>query len=1403
MSKRTAQGPQGDKDSNLLDFNMQSTPDDKPQRATAAQLANRRIKDIRKRPRAGSPSGSPSASFGGPFSSLDPNTVSAPAGSQPATNGFSFGQSQSFPPAGASPKPPTQSGGSQFAFGSGSGSTAFNFSGSFGASASTPPSNPFASMNTGATQQPASNSFTGFKGNMFNIPSSGSQSPAQQPLPSGGLFGATSQPSSTGGGIFGNTATSGPSSQSGTITPPNGTMFGQSNAAAPASNMFGQSGAEKPNPFAQTTAFGNDSMQTSPDAKSAAQKPFAGGSSGFGISTNFGGSGAGTLFGGTSSAPSQTPSKPLFGAKPAEQPAPASTSLFSSSTTQPSFSASTTTPINTAPSTTATASPSLFSASTPKPAATPQNPFQSSSLFGVTAQKPSEEKPKEANAAQPTPSQPSINFSSSTTGPSLFSKSASQASNQPSTLFQAPATGSLFAPKPTSSTEQEKPKPAAANPFSSLFVPKPAAAEKPTTEQKPLPSSSLFAPKPAPVGETKANEPSNSVTPASPFPSSTPAKPSSSVPQSSPFSLSTPQTSSPAFTPATTSQSPFNMNGVKPATSVSSGQIPSAPSQTLDKLKPAKMPSGIGAKTEEDVEMANRVRVLNESFRREIAKTDLSKEGFDALVVHYLRVRETIGSPLEVVAGMKRKTMDNGDTTTNTQPSKKIKPFGSTESASAAGSSTPSKTANPSISTASPSATATGSKRKAAVDTDDESSTPQPAKRPSGGSTTASIFASSFSNSRTSESGETTGAESPKRIEAPSFKPATPEPAELSLFSTTPTSSPPKPLFPTPAATKETSSGSTPSQAPPVFKPTFNAATSSTPPANPFVLKPSGGKDATQASAPLAIPKFGSGNVNFFEQFKAQSDKEAEKEKAKRKDEDFDSDEDDEAEWERKDAENQRKKKEAILAQQSKRPKYIPGQGFSFEEDNSTDGEKSDASAASSIASNSVFDTKSTSFGKSSNIFGHLSATPSESGENEHDDANDTEEASESGDDAARESSFAPTEDLEATNTDSKSNGVAGSSAPESSDEGDFTKALKKSKQTDSSDKIADATIDQGSSSRSLFDRVQYDQEGKPKRQEDDGKTVSSLLGSSKYASSFNSGGSTPNPFASLSQAQSNKTEESASSKPAPTSVFGSSSITANPFGTPSSGASTPSIFGSSTAKPASDNTWKLNTPIKFSTDSPSTTESTTKSISDSAPASGSSQPFSALFGPAAAGSKSGSGAQQPLGFSFGGPSQPSSSFLTPSALTSATPSRASTPGMASDTGAEESADGDAVEALPQVDLARGGAGEENEDVLFESKSRALKLMTEGNKGWDTKGMGITRILKDRTTSRARILIRADPSGNVVLNAALQKEITYKAQGTSVQFLVPKADGPPEMWAVRLKTGMAEQLAAAMEGSKS
>ncbi|KAL4963078.1 RanBP1 domain protein [Aspergillus stella-maris] len=1265
---------------------MNSTPDDKPQRATAAQLANRKILKGRAA-RAPRPSTGTPGSFGGPFSSIDPNTVSSPSANQQPTNGFTFGQSQSFPPTSSNPPPQAQNGGSQFSFGSGGGAPSFNFSTSFGGTASQPASNPFASMNTGGiTQQQSGTGFTGFNGSMFNVPASGSQSPAQQPLPSGGMFGAGSQQNSSTGGIFGGAANSAPSLQSGTPAPSNGTMFGQSTTSAPSTTLFGQSSTDKPNPFAQSSAFGNDSMQTSPDAKSAAQKPsgFSSGSGGFGVSTNFGSTGTGNLFGGTSSAPAQTPSKPLFGAKPSEQTASPSTPLFgapASSTpaasATPSFSA--------APSTTGASTSSLFSSSTSKPATSTQNLFQSSTnLFGApsssTAEKPSEKKPKEDTKASQ---------------PSLFQPAASTPSSTPGASF------TLSQPAPTG-TEPEKPQANPTNPFSSLFVPGSSVT-----------SSNLFSPKPASTEPAKVNELSKASTSASPFSAPTLSKPSSPAPQSPAFSFSKPQapSSTPTFTPPAASSSPFKINGAKPDAAPASPSATVSTVKSFDKLQPAKMPSNLDKGTQDEVES------------RELAKLEPGTHDFDTVIQFYLR------------AGTKRKASVDSSEATNVHPAP------AAPSPSAAPKPTPS----------------TSSKRKAAEDDDKDASASPSSKRVSGGdSTTASIFANSFSRSKNPASDEPAGPSSPKKLDAP--KP--------SLFSTTPTSSPPKPTFSSSTAPKESTAA----------KPLFTAPSSSTPAASPFTLKPSGEKSASFPAPSFAIPKFGSGGTtNFMSQFKAQSDKDAEKEKAKRKAEDFDSDEDDEAEWERKDAENQRKKREEMQAQQNRRAKFIPGKGFSFDEETaSTDEEKSDTSPSAS-----VLDSKTSSFGKSSNIFGHLSATPSESGNDEHDDADDTEEDSTSGDDA-KDLSFAPNADeYESSSGSSKAYGTL-----ESSDEGDFLKALKKSKQAEKTD-----DKEQASGGRSLFDRVEYGEDGKPKRQGEDDKNASSILGSSKFSSSFNSSSSTPNPFA--------------SSTPKPAS---------NPFGSSSgSGASTPSIFatGSSAAKPGSDNTWKADSPIKFAS-------GTTPAKSDStstAPAAASSNPFSTLFGASSTGSKPGSsGSQETAGFSFGGPSQPaSSSLLTPSIL-SGTPSRASTPGVASDTGAEESGDGEAAESLPQVDLSRGGAGEENEDVVFEvEKCRAMRLDDKPpakageppKKEWETIGMGNLRILKDKTTSRTRILVRAQPSGNVVLNTRLMKEIKYTLSGTYIQFLVPQAAGPPKQWTIRGKKEEAPSIVAAMEKYKS
>ncbi|RDW65822.1 RanBP1 domain protein [Aspergillus mulundensis] len=1387
---------------------MSSTPDDKPQRATAAQLAARRIKDVRRRPRAGTPSSSAGASFGTPFSSLDPNTVSSPpAAQQPMTNGFSFGQSQSFPPASPTPKPPAQNGGSQFAFGSGGGSSAFNFSASFGGTASTPASNPFASMNTGAvSQQPQASSFTGFKGNMFNVPSTGSQSPAQQPLPSGGLFGAGPQQSGPTGGLFGSTANGGFSSQPATTAPTNGSIFGQPTTGGSSSNLFAQSGADKPNPFPQSASFGDDSMQTSPDSKSVPQKSsiFGGGSGGFGASTSFGASGTSNLFGGTAAAPAQTPSKPLFGAKPAEQTAPATPSLFGAST-QPTPSTSAASSSSAAPLTTSTTSSSLFSTSAPKTATAGQNPFQPASFFGATTpsttQKPTEAKAKEeAKPSDSTPSKPSFNFSSTTSGPSLFSQSATAAPTQPNGASQPVSAGSLFASqpaKPASSAESEKPKPDGVNPFNTLFQ-KPAApaAESPKTEQKPLTSSSLFAPKPAPSDVAKTNEPFKAATSASPFSASTLAQPSSPTPQSPAFSFSAPKATSsapaPASAPASASESPFKFNGSQ--SDVAPPSLLSAPSTStlnFEQLQPAKLPSGLDKHTKEGVEMAHRVRLLNECFQREVTKLDAKTNDFDHLLQFYLRVRETIGAPVEG-AGTKRKAPIDTNGALDVQSPKKVKTFGSGSSNPAAA--LPSNTASSQPFNGSQNTPASSNKRKAAEDNDGDSSSPS--KRTNGDSTTASIFASSFSRSRTSDSDEATGTPSFKKHDASSLRPSTPESPKPSMLSTTPKTSPPKPAFSASTLPKETSTlSASPSQSPSTFKPSFTASATGAPSASPFVIKPSTGVGASTSAAPLAVPKFGSGvSGNFLSQFKAQSDKEAEKEKEKRKAEEFDSDEDDEAEWARQDAEKQRKKREEIEAQQNRRAKFVPGQGFSFEDD-TTEEEKSNASVTSSI-----LDSQPNSFSTSTNIFGNLSAVPSE---NEHDDAaDDTEEDSVSGDDdATEESSFAPTKGPETGTTAPKVNGNSQSPAPESSDEGDFTKVLEKSKQSGQTAK------DKSSGGRSMFDRVEYDKDGKPKRQGGEDKTSSALFGSSNLSSSFNSSASTPNPFASLSQSQAEKSGES-TPKPASSNPFSSLSTPANnPFGGSTSatpGGSTASIFatGSSATKPGSDNTWKPSSPITFaSTPAQGSVASAQSETGSAAPASGASLNFQTLFGAPSAGANSGSnGTQGTAGFSFGGPSQTQSTLLTPSVLTSASQSRASTPGMTSDTGAEDSNDGDIPKDEPQVDLARGGAGEEDEDMVIETRARGLKLV---DGAWVSQGVGFLRILKNRTTSRSRILLRADPSGNVVLNTHLMKEIKYTVNGTSIQFLVPKAEGAPDMWALRLKAAEMPKLGTAIEENKS
>ncbi|PLN75530.1 hypothetical protein BDW42DRAFT_36793 [Aspergillus taichungensis] len=1400
MSKRGAQGPQGSKESNLFEFNMSGTPDEKPQRATAAQLANRKIKDPRKRRTTTAPTNAPTPSFGSAFNSLDPNPAASPGAGAPAmSNGFSFGQSQSFPGAGSNP--PSQNGSSPFSFGAGTGSSSFNFSTTGGSSTG---GNPFATMNTGPSQPPTTGGFS-FTGNAFSTPSNNVQPPSQQAPPAGGIFGSGPPQNNASGGLF-NFGASGPAASKPAPSAPasTGSIFGQSTTSTSAPS-FGQQPLAKSPPFGNSTAFGNDSMQTSPDAKTngLAAKPsiFSGGAStGFGASTNL--SGSGSVFGGSPAKPAQTPSKPVE-TKPAGTSTP---SLFGATTPGTTAVGTSSTP---APAATG-ATPFMFGSPAPaKPAA---NPFQSTNLFAGAPKAPegkSEDKPSEAPAKNLFQFAPSTS-GPSTSSPSVFSKSETAAAPAApaSGLFQPPSSGSLFAPKPAVSAEQDKSKPAEVKPFDNLFAPKPATPSQPATEQKPLPSGnpfgSLFAAKPS-TGETaKPSDSGKPATPAplfsAPAPSASPLKPATpfggqpaspfgqpSAPTAAPATSSEPKTQAPVQ-PVSTAQT----NGIEAPTPLSKAlSEQDAATAFKEKLKPSPLPVAATPQTAEEVELLRRVRVLNACFQREVAKLNPAEHDFLNVVEFYVRVRETFGAPTGSVT-TKRKTRDDETEPVEGQETKKIKAvFGDSAPAAtpaSAGTTTPVKPSG----TSPP--TPAGGKRKSLDDSEDtQGSTP---KKVNGASSTANIFAQSFSKSKTDAPSESA------HPEPSPAQPATPQTPKFSL-STTPAASPSKPLFPTPAAANPPSTANSLFSAPAsVSKPTLGTPAASSPPTpapNPFTLKPSNDQSAAGApgSAP-AIPKFGSGGggVDFFAQFKSQADKNAEKEKQKRKAEEFDSDEDDEAEWERKDAEQQRKKREEAEAHAAKRPKFIPGKGFVFE-DASTDAPTKPAEETSSGAS--VFENKTAAApAKPSNIFGHLSATPSEVEEPDN-DGDVTEEASTDGDETgttSKDSLFVSASEQSSRDaSEAGSKGVSGSgaevSANDSSDDGDLTKALQKSKP-------AAQQKSEQTGNRSLMGRVQGSSTPKSQGEEDKKNPFANLFAAPKPPSSTGTPASTtPNPFAPVSKPTSEQSDASAP-KPATPNLFGAPAPAGGLFGSsaPSSGGSTPSIFAAaqSPSKPASDNTWKMNSPIKFASDSTPKSDSGSGSSANDQP-----KPFSALFGAPAAGPTPSNGSSQPQsGFSFGNPSQ-SPSVLAPSSIHSAAASQSTTP-AASDTGADSSGDTEGAESLPQVDFSKGGAGEENEDALMETRARAMKL-TPGT-GWESQGVGFLRILKDRTTSRCRALLRADPSGNIVLNTSLKKEIKYSVKGNSVYFLVPQSSGTLEQWALRVKAEEAPKLGTVLEENK-
>lgn len=645
------------------------------------------------------------------------------------------------------------------------------------------------------------------------------------------------------------------------------------------------------------------------------------------------------------------------------------------------------------------------------------------------------------------------------------------------------------------------------------------------------------------------------------------------------------------------------------------------------------------------------------------------------------------------------------------------------------------------------------------------------------------------------------------------------------------------------------------------FKPAGTAEAtvkSSTTIESPFT--PSG-RTASPYSAPAAkttaekpkfqAPKFDSAaTANFMSQFAKASKESESKEREKRKAEDFDSDEDNEADWERKYLEEQRAKKQKLEeSTKGKATRFVAGKGFIFtddEQDKKTykdaESEESSSERSSRAQSASVFDQPPKPMSNGLNIFGHLSEAESGAEGSKIGDADDEDDYSTgSSDEDEEDQGDAPAPDEHPGLSFQKSQASAYASPfgmlstpkpteqPRSAgpsiferisrdDKGEPLRELPPKEDKNTSGVFGSSSLQTGSSSifgkpssatpstvPSLFDRVSKDEKEQRIQPKED-KNASGLFGSSSSQIGSSSVFGKP----------SSATPSTVPSKSFTGFSFGPSMSTpkTSPFGqlsTPSD-----SVPASDADTSLGDHTWKVDSPIKFG----ATSAAPTVQVTSPSP---SKSPFGSLFGsiqgsalteaPHKAtsdlfGSTSTKSPNVGFAFSTDSPSNPISSTLQPPSDAPANDlSRATSPGASSAADSTEGHGTDGAadeehEQHEQLDLTKG-PGEEDEETLFEVRSRALTHDNE-TKDWSSKGVGPLRVLKHSETGKTRILMRLDPSGKIVINAALLSSIEYKyVAPKSVMMAIAADTGTLVKYLVRVgKDKDAKDLAKILEENK-
>ena len=718
------------------------------------------------------------------------------------------------------------------------------------------------------------------------------------------------------------------------------------------------------------------------------------------------------------------------------------------------------------------------------------------------------------------------------------------------------------------------------------------------------------------------------------------------------------------------------------------------------------------------------------------------------------------------------------------------------------------------------------------------------------------------------------------------------------------------------------------------------------PDVNPALNTASSTAMKSGTSSGFSLPKFSTSNANHMAQFGQAAKKTEKEEKAKRKAETFDSDEEDEAEWERKDEEEQRAKRQKIeqvkQAAQAEGFKFVLGTStdgpaqpqepqspmpqdrhtlstsgglFSavpqpqkpqavmpqFTPNTSVSGGLFGASGPAT----SIFSTGSTASNpngqvsqlESGNIFGYLSAQGSDAEGSKTGDADNEESDEDEQQNSSPQLNNAAASGAVASGAAAPGAAFSGATAPETAASGTAASEVAASGVAASDvtssgavvpgaaalGEVTNSSTSSGvSTPRSLFERIETNADGTPKRevqppsekeQENTNALNSFFSDKAKKAlnNSWTGGGSSifsqvppsqnsaANVFGSSPSGGANTLSSQITGAPATSD--GSSASFSLTSGSPVKPGNTSSLFGQATGAPALftgfvssaqnkdatkdtsstgpqfDRTWKVDSPIKFSGTSnapivnitapspfkPPVAEPKPTPLTNlfgSAKTEGqshSSQPQFNLFGTSPMTSTGGS-----VGFQFGASPSPSlfASLAPTSALNSTATSRATSPGAS--TGAESANEGNDDNTPPeaQIDLANTRAGEEDEDILFEVKAKALEYDRDPAKvdkdnitkekisppeEWLVRGVGSLRVLKHRETGKTRMILRAGPGGKIILNTALMSGTNYKlARDKSVMFMAATKAGTLAKWTITVgKKDDATRLANILEQNKS